>query len=592
MPVKVLWLLAAVVALLGGAVCLAVRPAAEPAAAAAQLGPAAYPADMAERAARVSGVRLCMGGALPEELAWQDGAGQPDIGDPAARKGGCLRVSQAGPYPAHWLRFGSAAPQFFHYNAYTAVEVPLAARHPQTGQDIPGTAARWAVQGNTVYFLLNPAARYSNGRPLRAGDYLLSALLRAECGDASAAALAAAAEELRIIDDRTLALTLRQGGPLPVQRAAALLHAAEPGFYAEFGSDYRERYAQRIAPTTGAYTVGRTERGRMAELRRVRDWWARELPYYRHTCNVDRIEYHFLTDEAQAWEFLLRGRLDLLQTRNVAAWQQRRAEAEARGLIAERLTAEYPLPPYGIAFNTRTLPNLHLRRGLMHALDMDRVVDILFRGEGERLRTFTTGYGPLSPTDTPTDAYDPAAARAELAQAGYDEQGADGILRNAAGEKLSIRLTYSPNAKTSTMADVLVASARACGVELVPESVPWQVAEQHLEEAQLSFWATMAPAPLPDYRRFFGRGATGFEAPFRAEDAELEALITAYEQQPSAAAVAAVDRRIRELALWLPGWAENRLYLIRSPKLHLPHQPFTAAAPYEVTEAHLYWTEP
>lgn len=564
-------------------------PAAQ--AAAVCCDPAPYPADMEERLGRVQGMVLAVRAAdnVPSGLAWQDGAGQPELGDPAARKGGVLRVCNVGPYPANWLAFGSPAPQFFHYNLFTTVELPLAARHPQTGAAIPGTACQWAVQGDKLYFRLNPAARYSNGRPLRAGDYVLGALLRAECGDAGFEQLCAAASGLEARGEELLVLTLRR--PLSVAAAAALLHAAEPAFYAEFGSDYRTRYADRVPPTTGGYTLGRAARGRMAELVRVRDWWARGLPYYRYSCNVDSIEHHFLTDEAQAWEFVLRGRLDLLQTRNVSLWQQRLPELEAAGLQTSVFKAEYPMPPYGVALNAEALPSVELRRGLLHAMDMDAAVALLFCGEGERLTTFHSGYGALPPRETPQHAYDPEAARSAFAAAGYTQAGEDGILRNAAGERLSVRFTYTPNDKTSTLAAVLAQSARRCGAELVPEPVPWQQAARQQEEGryQLLFWATVAPAE-PNPARFFGSRAAGYDAPFRLHDAETDALIEAYERTGEAAALAALDRRVAELAVWLPGWQENRIYAAHAPRVRFPRG-FVPAL-YELTETHLYWIAP
>lgn len=555
--------------------------------------PAPYPADFEERLGRVQGVALRV---LPEESgehAWESGGDEPDIGDDAAKKGGRVRLANAGPYPAHFLAFGSAAPQFFHYNLYTAIEIPPVARHPQTGHDIPGTAEAWSVESDTVLFRLNPAARYSNGRPLRAADYVLGALLRAESGDAGFEQLREAAVSLEACGDSLLKLTLRQG-PRSAAEAAALLHAAEPAFYADFGSDYRTRYADRAAPTTGAYTLGTTERGRMAELRHVPDWWARDRRYYRHRFNADAVEHHFLTDEAQAWEFLRRGKLDLLQTRKVSVWQQHRHELESQGLIAAAFTAEYPLPPYGIALNAERLSDERLRRGLMHAADMAQAIALLTCGEGERLTTFHSGYGELTPRDTPTAGYDMAAARAAFAEAGYTEAGEDGILRRADGTPLRLRFTYTPSDKTSTLAAVLAASARRCGADIVPEPVPWQTAAR-LQEAgdyDLLFWVTVAP-PAPEPARFLSSRAAGYDAPFRLRDARMDALLAAYAATPAAeraAALAAIDRRLAELAVWIPAWKENRLFTVQSPHLRFP-QGYTPHL-HEAAEEHLFWIEP
>ncbi len=572
-----------------------------------ELPPAAYPAGMWEQLSRLAGVEVACGDAaeIPAELPWQCGEGEPEIGDPRARKGGRVRLSNVGPFPANWLAFGSPTPQFFHYNLFTTVEVPLVGIHPATRREIPGVAEAWAVQGRQLWFRLDTQARYSNGRPVRAADVALGVLLRARVGAVEWEALRRAADELRVYGEQVLCVRLREGEPLllAAARLSRLLHPAEPGFYAEAAGDYRERYRHRVPPTTGAYTVGRVERGRMVELVRVKDWWARDKRFYRHRCNADAVEHHFLTDEAQAWEWLLRGRLDALQTRNLSAWQrylEGAAAVEQGRLLRHEFAAEQPMPPYGIALNAARLPDIQLRRGVLHALDMDKAVALLFRGEGERLSTFHSGYGSLSPTDTPTHAYDPAAARACFAAAGFTQAGEDGILRRADGTRLRLRFSYTPSEKVSTLVAVLTQSAAACGLELVPEALPWQLWSQQVRERrhELTFWAGMAAAPLPEPARFFASGAAGEDAPFALSDAEVDAALAACEraeEEPAlAAALAALDRLIAERAVWLPGWKENRVRLVAWSRLRFLDTPtcrFSTPTPYDVMEAHLYWVE-
>lgn len=558
----------------------------------AATAPAAYPSDFAERLARAQGVALrsVEHAELPRELAWRDAAEEADIGDPAARKGGTLNLSNAGPYPANFLHFGSTMPQFFHYSLFRMLEIPLVARHPDSGATIPGTAREWAVEGRSVFFRLNPRARFSNGRPLRAADYLLGALLRLECGCAEGAEIRDAVESVTASDDGVLMVTLRRDTHRPEQVAAGLLHPAEPGFYAEFGSDFRERYAQRIPPTTAAYYVARTQRGRLVELARVQNWWAAGEKFYRHRFNVDRIRHHFPTDEAQAWELLMRGELDAIQTRNIDAWERYRALGPP-GLLFRDLVADCPAPPYGIALNARTVQPLALRQGFMHAMDMDAAIARVFRGDAERLRSFTTGYRGISPQDTPEYRHDPAAARACFAQAGFTEAGGDGILRRADGTRLSVRLAYTPNDKVSALVDTLVQSARSCGAEVLPEPLPWQDIARMMQEGrhQMVFWATAAADDAPDYARIFGSDAGGFDAPFHADDPELHALVEEFAATADRATCAArIDRRVYELAVWLPGWRENRIHLAHHPRLKFPATP---AGIYDILEAHLFWLD-
>ena len=661
--------------------------------------PAPYPPRLWEELARIGGLDVRRGapGERPRPAAWQDGAGLPEIGSPKAVKGGRVRLSNTGPFPAHFLAFGSDAPQFFHYSCFTCVDVPLVRRHPATGDIIPGLAEAWAVEVRTVHFRLYPTARYSNGRPLRAADFALGVLLRfrATRGSGERDTLRATIEKLIIHDEHTLSVTLRRESPLAPCIAAAVLHPAEPGFYAEFGSDYLTRYARRIPPTTGAYTISRVETGRLIVLSRVRDWWARELPYHRYSCNVDDIEHHFLTDEAQAWEFFLRGRLDIMQTRHTAAWHRytqsafeasnapdsfdtpsdrdtastpsdlgtpstrstastpsdlgtsstrgtafspstsgtsstpsapdgrcenirscgsnrldefnERGEQNGNGgrdkrggrsrhLLCRTFRVDYPLPPYGIVLNAAALPDVALRQGLMHALDMDKAVSVLFRDEGERLTTFTTGYKGISPTRTPVRHYDPEAARACFRRAGYTCVGTDGILHKPDGTRLSITFTYVPSETVSTLAVILRQSAAACGADIRLEPVPWQTEAAMIAEGrhEMIFWASPAPLPLPDYARFFSSSARGYEASFRLNNPDMDAAIAAYnaarELSSRAACAARIDALLYEEAVWLPGWKENLVRLAHWSHIRFPED-MTHEALYDVAESHLYWEE-
>ncbi len=607
---KALWFLlllllvgAAVAAWVATRVQNAAPPPAVPAADGA-LPPASYPEDMWQQLSRLAGVEVGLrdAGEVPAGLPWQTGMEEPEMGDPRARKGGRVRLSNAGPFPANWLAFGSPTPQFFHYSLFTMVDIPMVGLHPTTRREIPGLAEAWAQEGRHMWFRLDPRARYSNGRPVRAADVALGLLLRARVGDAAWTAFREQAEALHVYGDQVVAVRLREGlgYALAAARLSTLLHPAEPGFYAEAAGDYRERYRHRIPPTTGAYTVGRVEQGRLVELVRVKNWWAKDKRYQRHRFNVDAIEHHFLTDEAQGWEFFLRGRLDVMQTRNLSAWQ-RYLEDAPEGIIPHHFTADYPMPPYGIALNATRLEDPALRRGVMQALDMDKAVALLFRGEGERLSTFSSGYGSLSPQNTPTYAYAPTAARACFAAAGYTQAGIDGILRREDGKRLSLRLSYTPSEKLATLVSVLTSSAAACGLELVPEPLDWQQWSKQLREGrhELTFWATVAPTPLPEPARFFASAtAVGADAPFALRDAEMDAALAAYagagDEAARATALAACDRLVYERALWLPGWKENRVCLAAWKHVRFPDVPgcrISTPSPYDVMEAHLYWVE-
>lgn len=532
------------------------------------------------------------------QLNWQQGAGAPPMGDTRAKRGGELRVSHVGPYPANFLAFGSPAPQFFHYNLFTCIDVPLVRQHPVTGEVIPGLAERWAQEGRSVHFRLHRKARYSNGKPLRAADFALGAALRAKAGkDGAWQKLATLIEKVEIRGEHELSVTLRREIPLAPLMVAAVLHPAEPCFYGEFGSDYATRYASRIPPTTGAYTIEKQLRGRMIHLRRVHDWWGDTVPHFRHTCNVDAIEYHFLTDEAQAWELLRRGHLNLLQTRHLAGWLQKQEEyAGEEHLRFTRSTLHHPLPPYGIAINAKALPSLQLRRGIVHALDMDRAIFQVFCGEYERLQSFTEGYPWQKESTMAAPAFSPEKARACFAEAGYTHAGNDGILQREDGTRLSISLMYPPSGKNTAFMSILAQQAKLCGLELRTEAVSWQLSSRMIQEQrqQLIFWATVATPHLPNYARHFAADASGHDAPFCLLSTTMQTLLQRYAACHHLAEVAQlcqdIDATVAQECIWVPAWKENRAFSAHSAQVCFPQDSRLFGA-CDVADSHLLWIE-
>lgn len=576
------------------------------------LAPADYPHGMVTFLENLQEIEVSLSPerALPTHLKWENGSDEPEIGDPAAKKGGCIRIANAGPFPQHLRPFGGTQLSFFNFTLYQNIELQLVDRHPSTGNIIPALAQEWAQDGRRVYFNIHPEARYSNGRPVRAQDFLLSIYLRCSPYAEDPFALSGLQqiiEGVESIGDKTLFVTLHQPNLLAPYLVSKLLHADEPSFYAEYGPDFLKRYHNRVAPTTGGYTLKQTNihRGRQIKLSRVSTWWAQDLPYYRNSCNVDCIEINFLSDEAQMWEFFLNKRIDFIQSRNVVTWRKRtECPAVWKGQIEKRIfKADYPMPPYGIYLNCATLPELKLRQGIMSALDMDAALSIIFQGEAERLSCFSEGYGSITPKDIPQPQYDPAKARDIFEELGYSQIGGDGILQKLDGTRLSVSLDFTPSDKITTLAHILRERARLAGLEIIPNPAPWQATASQVENKhyQLAFWADVASSPLPKMEHLFhSRHLKSYGKNLHSvQDQQLDQAIEAMNQACSMDELAATTRdanlRIAQLAIWLGGWKENTAYIASWRHVRFPATKdcnFAPPSPFEVLESHLYWIDP
>jgi peptide/nickel transport system substrate-binding protein len=201
---------------------------------------------------------------------------------------------------------------------------------------------------------------------------------------------------------------------------------------------------------------------------------------------IDRIVMRFIPDVNAAMTEMLTGQGDLIY--KLPASQQQRAKQSNNVQVYNGPRVR----PAWIAWNTRRPPldDQRVRRALVLGIDRENLAKGLFSGLGEaalspipaRLREHSPDVRPL--------AYNEAAARQLLQQAGWRDSNGDGIL-DKGGRPLRIEVEFISSDQTRQ--DVLVAiqsMLRKIGVDIVPrafESTTWV---QHLRDGSFagSFW--------------------------------------------------------------------------------------------------------
>jgi peptide/nickel transport system substrate-binding protein len=118
------------------------------------------------------------------------------------------------------------------------------------------------------------------------------------------------------------------------------------------------------------------------------------------------------------------------------------------------------------------LADVRVRQALMLAVDRKSIVDKLFNGRQPVAATWVNPLEANYSPDAPTYGFDPARARALLADAGWTP-GDDGILRDKNGQRLSIVLsTTAGNRLREVQEQVLQSQWKAVGIETVIKNEP------------------------------------------------------------------------------------------------------------------------
>lgn len=450
---------------------------------------------------------------IPTDLVWENGMDQPEIGDPAAKKGGVFR-RYIPSFPPTFRSFGDNANNFFRGDLYDYIDIPLVAFHPATMQLIPGLAKEWATSsdGRTIYFHIDPEARYSDGVSVRARDFLISVYLRVSDNIVEPYMKQYYREnvaQVAMYDDLTISISLPEA-KLNAPAIAGSMEPSPPHFYEEYGPDYAVRYQWRFPPTTGAYELrdGDVVKGVSITQTRVKNWWAKDRKYYKYRFNPDKLVHTVVRDEAKAFELFRAGEFDTaLLTRPELWYEKSEIEPVYKGYI-ERVTFynQYPKVPRGLYMNVSKplLNDLNVRIGIQHAMNWQKVIDVMFRGDYQRLNAFNEGYLNVSDPSIVARSYDISAARAAFAKAGFTAEGRDGILTKPDGTRLSISVTYPAIQMYERLFAILREEAKACGFDLrldgLEDTVVYKKEMQKQHEMVYSSW--LITPPVPDFYQF------------------------------------------------------------------------------------------
>ena len=118
------------------------------------------------------------------------------------------------------------------------------------------------------------------------------------------------------------------------------------------------------------------------------------------------------------------------------------------------------------------LADVRVRRALLLGLDRAAIVKRLYGGHAELASAWVPPRDPMFDSGLPVFSYDPAKARALLAEAGW-KPGEDGICRNAAGEKLSLVFQAVAGVKLVELVQQVAQSQwKAIGIETVIKDEP------------------------------------------------------------------------------------------------------------------------
>jgi microcin C transport system substrate-binding protein len=522
-------------------------------------------------------------------LKWEDGSELPEFADPNAKRGGTLNTYIAD-FPGTLRVIGPDASSSFRVYLLDYVALSFLNEHPNfPGKYYAEAAQAWAVDTakRTVYYRIDPAARWSDGVPLTTDDVVFSFYFnRSRLLDEPwyNDYYTKTFKSVTIYDAHTFAITLPNLRPDLVLRSG--ISPIPKHFYKDFGPGWVEKYNWRVAPTLGAYTLRDEDIKRVTSvtLSHVENWWAENKRFMRGRYNPDRIHLAVIRDPDKAVEAFLHGDIDIapISTQNWFTKISNDNPSVTSGFTVKAMVYnQVPPPNFGLWLNEAVAPldNRDVRVGVAYATNMDLVCKQYFRGYAVMQKTTSDGYGwDVNPEVRPRP-YDPIKAREFFAKAGYTKQGPDGVLVDAGGHRLSLTITsiYKPY---QDLLVILKQEALKAGLEFNLEILDQTTGYQKEAEKRHQITLTAFGRGVEMYPRYWENfaGENAYDVPYLPDGSpnparkvkpntnnlssvaipELDRLIKLYDHAETMDQVkdlaAKIEKIIYDNVPWINGW--------------------------------------
>ena len=318
-------------------------------------------------------------------------------------------------------------------------------RFSSDGSIIPGLAKSWEVSddGLAYTFNLREGVKFHDGTDMNAEDVKFS-LDRARAEDSTNAqkALFADIASVDVVDPLTVKVTLsRQNGNFLFNMAWGDAVIVAPESIADI----------KTKPVgTGAFTFSNWVQGDRIELSKNASYWG-------EPAKLEKATFKFISDPTAAFAAVMAEDVNAFMA-FPAPENLPQFEADPRFKVLVGSTEGETI----LSTNNKQAPfdNIKVREALAHAIDRQAIIDGAMFGYGTPIGTHFAPHNPAYIDLTGNSEYDPAKAKALLAEAGYP----DGF---------TTTLKLPPPSYARRGGEIIAAQLKAVGINVEISNLEW-----------------------------------------------------------------------------------------------------------------------
>jgi peptide/nickel transport system substrate-binding protein len=193
------------------------------------------------------------------------------------------------------------------------------------------------------------------------------------------------------------------------------------------------------------------------------------------TPKIKRITWRFILDRSALFAALLSGDIDASSTIGITHDQARQLERQAAGRIKALYEPASTWEHIDFNLGNPLLQDIRIRRAIAHGINRTQIVQQLFQGKQPISHSYLPTQHPGYTENVQRYPYDPARTRALLREAGF-APGPDGIMQNAAGQRLSLELSTTEGVLVREQVEQIIQQQlRQVGIEITILNFPFRV---------------------------------------------------------------------------------------------------------------------
>ena len=298
-----------------------------------------------------------------------------------------------------------------------------------------------------VIFDLNPAATFSDGKPVTAADVIFSWEILRDKGRPNFRTYYSKVAKVEALSERKVRFDLAGANDRELPLILGLMpvlakHAINP-------ETFEETTLEPIVGS-GPYVISEIRPGHSVTLKRNPSYWGRDLSINRGFWNFDEVRTDFFRDANSQFEAFTKGLFDVRAEHDPGRWETAYDVPAVRDgrIVKEQFPTGMPKGMSGFVFNTRRIvfSDARVREAIAMLFDFEWVNRNFFYGRYKRTASFFDG-SELSSHGHPADARErtlltnfPGAVRADILAGTWSPAATDGSGRDRDTLKRAIEL--------------------------------------------------------------------------------------------------------------------------------------------------------